>query len=153
MSSNYKGMTCIFWLKSGVSLFQAFQVFRLFGAHLDHFWYQCKSDANFFFWGVGGRGIGVQWPKMTLECIICDPRCPKISGGGPQPPLKRERFLWDSFNKHLHTLRSSALYAFWSSARQTPVKMNPCTSFCNTRFDGKVDATKDPCEGRYVYCQ
>ncbi len=31
-------------ISSGVSLFQAFQAFRLFEAQLDHSWDQCKSD-------------------------------------------------------------------------------------------------------------
>ncbi len=63
-----------------------------------------------FFWGVGGRGIGVQWPKMTQECIICDPRSQKISGGAPPDPPKGGCFFW------VHFRNTSIHYRAWHFA-------------------------------------
>ncbi len=102
------------------SLIQGSAFIRLFGAHLDHSWDQCKSDEKFF-WRGGGRGIGVQWPKMTLECFICDPRSQKISGWEPpDPPLKRIANTCIHYWV-LHYTLSGPFQASWSSARQSPV--------------------------------
>ncbi len=50
------------------------------------------------FWRGWGKGIGGQWPKMALECTICDPKSAKKIGGGPQTPPKRGWFIWRSFS-------------------------------------------------------
>ncbi len=71
-----------------------------------------------------GAGIGVQWPKMALECAICDPRSQEHSGGGPPGSLKRGCSILGSFNKHMHTPPSSALRAFRLFGR------NPFWSLC-----------------------
>ncbi len=54
----------------------------------DHSWDQCKSEENFF-WRGGGWSNGVLWPKMTLECSICDPRSQKNFWGWPPDPPER----------------------------------------------------------------
>ncbi len=81
---------------------------------------------RFFFWRGGGRGIGVHWLKMALECTICNPRSQKISGGGPPDP-EIGCFISGSFNKHVHTLQSAALCTF------RPFGQNPFWSLTKSR--------------------
>ena len=52
----------------------------------------CVNLKRNFFWRGGGRVIGIQWPKMALECTTCDARSQKI--------------------KNVHTPQSTALHAF-----------------------------------------
>ena len=54
-----------------------------------------------YFWRGGGRGIGVQWAKIALECTVCDHRSQEDSSGGPPDPPERGCFNHGSFNKHL----------------------------------------------------
>ncbi len=79
---------------------------------------QCNRPWNEWCWWAGRckrcalHNTTVQWPKMALGWIICDLRSQKFLGEDPPHPPERGCLILSSFNKHVHTLRSSALHTF-----------------------------------------